>query len=121
MQPRELYTDTKEIRLPKEPANNPGTNIIIMLGDKRNKFNGEDVDIINQTIDEDDPTRIVATATITKTKMLKFKKLVAADIVNYWDTDIDTLDKLKFYMKGRYSSAFSIDSMVTVVKFVIDE
>ena len=117
---RELYTDTKEIRLPKEPAN-ATTNVIIMLGDRRNKFNNETINIIDETVDEDSSARIIGTATITKTKMLKFKKLKAADIVNYWDSDITTLDLLKFYMKRRYSAAFSIDSMVTIVKFVMDE
>lgn len=117
---RELYTDTKEIRLPKSPAN-ATTNVIIMLGDSRNKFNNETINIINETIDEDSPTRIIGTATITKTTMKKFSKLKAADLTNYWDSDITTLDLLKFYMKARYSAAFSTDSMVTIVKFVMDE
>jgi len=117
---RELYTEAKEIRLPKDPAN-ATTNIIIMLGNKTNKFNGETINIIDETIDEDSEARIIGTATITKTRMLKFKKLKAADIVGYWDNEITTLDLLKFYMKRRYSAAFSVDSMVTIVKFVMDE
>jgi hypothetical protein len=111
--PRELYTENKEIRLTKMPANR-GTNTILFNGDRTNKFNGEVVNLI----DVDDGTTL-DTAIITKTKMKIFSKIKVGEIAAYWDSEITTLVQLKNAMKAKYGSGFSVNGYVTLVTFEI--
>jgi hypothetical protein len=109
---RELYTDAKEIRLSKAPKNVSGTNVIMFLGDKRNKFNGETLRLTNETTGAS-----LGTAVITKTVFKVFDKYAVGEIANYWDSNITTINLLKNAMKAKYDAAFSPETRMTLVTF----
>jgi hypothetical protein len=86
----------------------------MFLGDKRNKFNGETLNLVDEDNNAD-----LGDATITKTVFKRFDKFVAGDIAAYWDSNVTTLTLLKNAMKAKYDAAFSEESYMTLVTFLV--